>query len=83
MCSVDSSPAPKPSAGKAAHRKGHHHAAGVFAEDCGGASDISGDVQADTTLKRRGLTDSYARRWVFACARRLYFPDSLFDTFKC
>ena len=28
----------------------HHHAAGVFGEDCGGAGHISGDVKADFTL---------------------------------
>jgi hypothetical protein len=40
---------------KAAHRERHHHAAGVFAEDFGGAGDLSSDVQADIALTQ--ITD--------------------------
>ena len=43
-------PCPNRRAGKAAHREGHHHAARVSREDFRRASDISGNVQADTTL---------------------------------
>ena len=39
-------------AGKVAHREGYHHAAGVLAEDFGGAGDISTDAKADITLTR-------------------------------
>jgi hypothetical protein len=36
--------------GKAVDREGHHYAAGISREDFRRAGDISGDVQADTTL---------------------------------
>ena len=36
--------------------KGIHHAAGVFAEDCGGAGDIPSDAKADITLTQMNPT---------------------------
>jgi hypothetical protein len=46
---------PNRRAGKAAHREGHYHTAGISREDFRRAGDISGDVQADTTLTQ--ITD--------------------------
>ncbi|HEY2972622.1 MAG TPA: hypothetical protein VGJ48_08925 [Pyrinomonadaceae bacterium] len=41
-----SSPRPIGRAGEAPHREGHHHAAGVLAEDFRGEGDLSTDAQS-------------------------------------